>query len=142
MPPRGRVLIVDDEINARVALTELLRDEGYVVEAVADGEAALALISQFQPQVVLTDINMPGLDGFQLLRGVRERDPRIAVIVMTAVDGAEALHFAGRKGADYFLTKPIDVAALDAIVSRETARVAGSTPAAEQPAPADTLRSR
>ena len=126
MPASGRVLIVDDEVNARAALAELLRDEGYVVETVADGESALAVLDSFRPQVLLTDINMPHVDGLQLLRSVRERNTGITVVVMTAGDGVDTLRSASRQGADYFLTKPIDLAELGRIIGLVTARATSS----------------
>ena len=59
---RERILIVDDEANARTALAELLRDEGYSVETAADGFKALPKLEEFAPDVVVTDLKMPGLD--------------------------------------------------------------------------------
>src|SRR5438477_2289330 len=59
--PRGRVLVVDDEPNARSALAELLRDEGHTVETAADGFKALPHLESLRPEVVLTDLKMPGL---------------------------------------------------------------------------------
>ena len=71
---KGRILVVDDEVNARTALAELLRDEGYAVETAADGFKALGKLEDFAPDVVLTDLKMPGMDGIQLLAKIaRER---------------------------------------------------------------------
>ena len=66
MASRGRILIVDDEANARAALSEILRDEGYATETAADGFKALGKLEEFAPDVVLTDLKMPGLDGIGL----------------------------------------------------------------------------
>jgi CheY-like chemotaxis protein len=60
---RGRILIVDDEANARAALSEILHEEGYTTEVAADGFKALGKLADFNPDVVLTDLKMPGLDG-------------------------------------------------------------------------------
>ena len=60
---KARILVVDDEVNARTALVELLRDEGYAVEAAADAFKALAKVADFAPDLVLTDLKMPGMDG-------------------------------------------------------------------------------
>src|SRR6188508_1360186 len=73
--PRARILIVDDEANARMALAELLRDEGYAVETAADGFKALPKLEEFAPDLLLTDLKMPGMDGIELGRRARERDP-------------------------------------------------------------------
>src|SRR5438477_11038975 len=66
-PPRGRILIVDDEANARAALSEILREEGYATETAADGFKALGKLEEFAPDVCLTDLKMPGLDGIGLM---------------------------------------------------------------------------
>ena len=63
MEPKGRILIVDDEVNARTALVELLRDEGYVTESAADAFKALGKLADFAPDLVLTDLKMLGMDG-------------------------------------------------------------------------------
>jgi CheY-like chemotaxis protein len=72
---RGRILIVDDEANARAALSEILREEGYTTETAADGFKALGKLADFNPDVVLTDLKMPGLDGIGLMHKVRELAP-------------------------------------------------------------------
>jgi DNA-binding NtrC family response regulator len=80
----GRILIVDDEVNARTALAELLAKAGYAVETAADGFKALGKMDEFEPDLVLTDLRMPGLSGVELMAKVRERDPDCVVVVMTA----------------------------------------------------------
>jgi len=72
---KGRVLIVDDEANARDALAELLREESYETETASGGRRALELMPEFEPEVVLTDLKMPGLDGLGLLRRGKELAP-------------------------------------------------------------------
>ena len=76
MESKGRILVVDDEVNARNALLELLRDEGYAVETAADGFKALGKMEEFAPDLVLTDLKMPGMDGIQLLGKIRARATR------------------------------------------------------------------
>src|SRR5262249_60936322 len=104
--PRERVLIVDDEANARTALAELLRDEGYAVETAADGFKALPKLEEFAPDVVVTDLKMPGLSGLELMDKLRERDPSCITIVMTAFGAIETAVQAMRQGAADYLTKP------------------------------------
>src|SRR5438093_6087569 len=99
LTPRGRILVVDDEVNARTALAELLRDEGYAVETAADGFKALPKLDDFAPDLVLTDLKMPGLDGLELMRKARERDPERAVVVMTAFGAVDTAVKAMREGA-------------------------------------------
>src|SRR3954454_17955773 len=79
-----RILVVDDEANARAALAELLREEGYAVETAGDGFKALPKLEEFEPDLLLTDLKMPGMDGIALMRKAHQADPQLAVIVMTA----------------------------------------------------------
>ena len=71
-PVRERILVVDDEQNARVALRTILSEEGYEIAEAADGEEALALLPGFAPAAVLADVRMPRLDGMALLQRARE----------------------------------------------------------------------
>ena len=119
MESKGRILIVDDEVNARTALVELLRDEGYGVEAAADAFKALGKIADFAPDLVVTDLKMPGMDGLQLLAKLREGDPDLPVIVMTAFGEVETAVKAMRSGARDYLSKPVNVGELSVVVARE-----------------------
>jgi DNA-binding NtrC family response regulator len=116
---KGRILVVDDEVNARTALAELLRDEGYAVDLAADGFKALGKLADFSPDLVLTDLKMPGMDGIQLLDRVREHDPEVAVVVMTAFGEVETAVGAMRAGARDYLSKPVNVGELSLVVARE-----------------------
>jgi DNA-binding NtrC family response regulator len=116
---KGRILVVDDEVNARAALVELLRDEGYSVESAADGFKALGKLDEVSPDVVVTDLKMPGMDGIELLGRVRERSPDVAVIVMTAFGEVETAVKAMRAGARDYLTKPVNLDELSVVVARE-----------------------
>ncbi|MBK9072418.1 MAG: sigma-54-dependent Fis family transcriptional regulator [Myxococcales bacterium] len=104
----GRILVVDDEVNARSALAELLRDEGYEVETAADAFKALGKVAEFAPHVVLTDLKMPGMDGIELVAELRKQDPSPDIIVMTAFGGVASAVEAMRKGARDYLTKPLN----------------------------------
>ena len=106
--PRGRVLIVDDEANARTALAEILRDEGFVTETAADGFKALGKLEDFHPDVILTDLKMPGLDGLGLLEKAKELAPDATVLVMTAYGTIGSAVDAVKRGAENYLTKPLD----------------------------------
>ena len=116
---KGRILVVDDEVNARTALLELLRDEGYVVESAADAFKALGKAADFAPDLVLTDLKMPGMDGLQLLAKLRETDADLPVIVMTAFGEVETAVKAMRSGARDYLAKPVNVGELSVVVARE-----------------------
>lgn len=105
---KGRVLIVDDEATARSALAEILGDEGYKVRTASDGFRALAVVDEFAPDVVITDIKMPGMDGLELLARLRELDPEIGVILVTAFGAVGPAVQAMRLGATDYLTKPLN----------------------------------
>ena len=97
--PRGRILVVDDEASARSALQQLLTLEGYEVEAAADGRAALLKLATFEPDVVLTDLKMPGIDGLTLVEQGRVESPHSAFLVMTAFGSVDSAVAAIRLGA-------------------------------------------
>jgi DNA-binding NtrC family response regulator len=116
---RGRVLIVDDEANARTALSEILRDEGFDTETAADGFKALGKVEDFHPEVILTDLKMPGLDGIGLMEKSKAAAPDAVVVVMTAYGTIGSAVDAVKRGAENYLTKPLDDAdALVAIVEK------------------------
>ena len=119
---RGRVLIVDDEPNARTALARLIRDEGYCVETAADGFKALPKLADFAPDVVLTDLKMPGMDGIALIRKAHSLDPETAAVVMTAYGAVDTAVAAMRQGACDYLTKPIDIDELAIVLERVVER--------------------
>jgi DNA-binding NtrC family response regulator len=105
---KSRILVVDDEANARTALAELLREEGYDVETAADAFKAMGKIDAFGPHLVLTDLKMPGMDGIELMKKIRATSKDCAVIVMTAFGAVESAVEAMRAGAVDYLTKPIN----------------------------------
>ena len=118
MPHRGRILIVYDESNARSALNEILREEGYATETAADGFKALGKLDEFAPDVILTDLKMPGLDGIAFMEKARSAAPGAVFVVMTAFGTISSAVDAMKKGAENYLLKPLDPDALGAIVER------------------------
>jgi DNA-binding NtrC family response regulator len=118
MAQRGRILIVDDESNARSALSEILREEGYATETAADGFKALGKLDEFDPEVILTDLKMPGLDGIAFMEKARTAAPNAVFVVMTAFGTVTSAVDAMKKGAENYLLKPLDPNALGAVVER------------------------
>ncbi len=118
MPHRGRILIVDDESNARAALSEILREEGYATETAADGFKALGKLDEFGPDVILTDLKMPGLDGIAFMEKAHAAAPGASFVVMTAFGTISSAVEAMKKGAENYLLKPLDPEALGAVVER------------------------
>ncbi len=115
---KARILVVDDEANARSALSELLKQEGYAVDSSADGFKALAQFEECNPDLVLTDLKMPGMDGVELLKKLHELEPDLPVIVMTAFGAVETAVSAMRAGATDYLLKPLNVDELLVVVER------------------------
>ena len=102
-------------------LREVLARRGFVAAAVGSGEAALARLPEFRPSVVVTDVKMPGIDGFELLRELREREPSVVVILLTGEGSVEmALRAVQHEGAFHFFEKPVDFDELCAVVERAT----------------------
>src|SRR4029079_18044015 len=121
------VLIADDNTDMREYLTRLLRSAGYRVTAVSDGEAALMAVRADVPDIVVSDVMMPRLDGLALVATLRA-DPRTAavpVLLLSARAGQEASIEGLRAGADDYLVKPFAAAELLARVraSVELARL-------------------
>ena len=128
---KGRVLVVDDEANAREALAELLDDAGYSVSTAADGRTALLQLEQVDPDVVLTDLKMPGMDGLSLIERGRPTAPHSTFIVMTAFATIDTAVQAIKLGAESYLTKPLELEAVIAIVDRALERTRLSREAAQ-----------
>ncbi|WP_402845404.1 response regulator [Microbacterium sp. GXS0129] len=118
-PTAPRVLVVDDDPDVALLVKVLLeRRAGAEVEVATSGESALARVGAFRPDLVVTDIEMPGLSGLELLAELRRRMPGVPVVVMTAHVSVEYAVSALRAQADEFLTKPLDNARLVEVVQR------------------------
>ena len=115
---KARVLIVEDEAAARSALEQLLRADGYTVDTAEDGVAALAIASDRPPDAVVTDLNMPRMNGMELLAKLRKQDNEVPVIVVTSLADMTTAIQAMRAGASDYLTKPVDLDALAVALER------------------------
>jgi CheY-like chemotaxis protein len=114
----AQILIANDDPDLLACCQSILEAEGHVVQVVADGEVALALVERWQPDVVVIDYVMPGTDGPSAIAALRA-DPATAdvpILLMSGTNGTEAT--AGRIGADEFLRKPFEAAELVAAVDR------------------------
>jgi DNA-binding NtrC family response regulator len=115
---KARILVVDDEANARSALAEILKEEGYAAETAGDGFKALSKLEEFGPDLILSDLKMPGMDGVELLRKVKEQDPELPVVLMTAFGAVETAVSAMREGAVDYLVKPLNTDELLVVLER------------------------
>ncbi|HEV7787288.1 MAG TPA: response regulator [Thermoanaerobaculia bacterium] len=108
MEPKRRVLIVDDEPNIVLSLEFLLRQQGYEVSVARDGEEALAAAESWRPDLVVLDVMLPGLDGFEVCRRLRERPENAGLkILLLTARGREVERVRGlEEGADAYVRKP------------------------------------
>jgi DNA-binding NtrC family response regulator len=112
------VLIVDDERTLARAVRTFLAESGYEAEVAGDAESALGMLERFRPDVVFADVRLPGMDGIDLLRRIREFDPAIPVIIMTAHGTIEGAVEAVKLGAFDYLKKPVDLEELKLLADR------------------------
>src|SRR5450631_723979 len=119
---RARILVVDDDEVALKGLEKLLCLDGFAVSAVADGEAALAEASRLRPDIVLTDLHMPKIDGTELCRRLHELAPDLPIIVMTASSDMQGAVESLRAGAEDFLSKPLDHDVVSLCIDRALSR--------------------
>ncbi len=123
----GKVLVVDDDESVRVLLSRYLEMEGYTVEPVVDGAAALAAFAASPPDLILLDLMLPAQDGLDILARLR-RDSDVPVILLTA-RGSEADRILGLKlGADDYVVKPFSPGELSARISSVLRRTRGAIP--------------
>jgi PAS domain S-box-containing protein len=115
-----KVLVIDDEEGIRKVLTITLTDAGYEVLTAPDGKAGLRICGEASPQIVITDIRMPGMDGLEVLRRIKQDHPDREVIVITAFGEMEMAVHALQLDASDFITKPIENEAL--LVALERAK--------------------
>src|SRR3954464_12667557 len=119
----GTVLIVDDERTLARAVKAFMAEAGYEAEVAGDAETALGLVESLRPDVVFADVRLPGMSGIDLLRRIRDFDPAIPVIIMTAYGTIEGAVEAVKLGAFDYMKKPVDLEELKLLAdrARETA---------------------
>jgi CheY-like chemotaxis protein len=114
--PLGPILVVDDDRSILMTVHEILDMEGYPVVAVSDGAEALRRAEEVRPSLVLLDMRMPGMNGWEVAQHLRERGIAVPILVMTAAQDARL--WAEQIGAAGFLSKPFDLDDLLAAVER------------------------
>jgi two-component system NtrC family response regulator len=118
---RRRILVVDDDESLRRVTQFQLEQAGYQVTAAASGIEALRIIEQAPPDLVLTDLRMPGLSGLELLKKIRANYPEIVVIIVTAFGTVESAVEAMKAGAYDYITKPVNTDELKLTIERALA---------------------
>lgn len=104
-----KILVVDDQFGIRILLTEILQKDGYTTFQAANGIQALSIVEKHQPDLVLLDMKIPGMDGLEILKKIKESWPHIEVIMMTAYGELNMINEAIRLGAKKHFTKPFDI---------------------------------
>ena len=124
--PTFEVLIADDDPDIRELLAEFFRDRGLVVATAADGRAAVTALERSggRYRIVLTDINMPGADGFAVLAAARAAHPSAYIVIITGYASIDSAVHAVRAGASDYIAKPFSLGQIDVILHQATARFA------------------
>lgn len=113
-----RILIVDDEENTRIGLSKLLSQEGFEVESASNGHEALDYLTDKTVNLVISDINMPDMNGLVFLRELGRKHPSTNVIMITAYGGVESYLEAMNLGAFEYLHKPIRLDELRSVMKK------------------------
>jgi two-component system, OmpR family, response regulator len=132
--PHGeaRLLVVDDEPNILELLSASLRFAGFDVATASNGNEALKVAATYQPDLVVLDVMMPGLDGFEVVRRMRQDEQRMPVLFLTAKDATEDKITGLTLGGDDYITKPFSLEEVIARIRAVLRRIANSTPAPSQ----------
>ncbi|MFZ2447164.1 MAG: sigma-54 dependent transcriptional regulator [Syntrophobacteraceae bacterium] len=118
MKENARVLVVDDEPMVGISLTNWLKEENYRVKAVCDGPSALVAVREEPWDIVLLDYKMPGMDGLEVLRRIKEMAPQVVVLMMTAYASIANSVQAMKEGAFDYIVKPLDVEELSLMLNK------------------------
>ncbi len=105
----SRILIIDDDDQLRKSFHKLLLQEGYSIDSAASGEAGIAMIRQRPPDLVILDMRLPGMNGFETFKVIHEIEPKLPVIIMTAYGTTETAIEATKMGAFDYILKPFDI---------------------------------
>jgi two-component system OmpR family response regulator len=130
--PGATILVVDDEEYIRDLVTSAMRIAGFDVRSASDGHAAIAAIATHAPDLVILDVGLPGLDGFEVCRRLRDDGVRTPVIFLTARDANEDKVSGFTKGGDDYVTKPFSLEELVARVRAVLRRSLAPEPASQR----------
>ncbi|MBO9607527.1 MAG: response regulator transcription factor [Paenibacillaceae bacterium] len=120
-----RLLVVDDEPNIVQFLELGLQNEGYDVKTAADGYAAMNIVKEYQPHIVVLDVMMPGMDGFEVCRQLRKSEQQLSIIMLTAKEEVDDRIKGLMTGADDYMIKPFS---FEELLARIQARLRNQFP--------------
>jgi len=121
-PSTGRILLVDDEKSIRLLLTSLLEPQGFEVMDVDSGGEALNVVDSFKPHIAIVDLQMPRMDGIEVIQRLMQRLPSVTCVILTAHGSVQSAVQAMKAGAYDYLTKPFDNEQLLLVVRRAVER--------------------
>ena len=127
------ILIVDDEEMMRTLLNRILSREGYKIRSAEDGVVALEALKAERFDIIISDMKMPRMDGFELLKIVKNEYPKIGVIIMTAYGDTYTVKDALLLGADEYITKPFKSYEISLVVERAYWRILSASSQASNP---------
>ncbi|KMM36628.1 response regulator [Guptibacillus hwajinpoensis] len=116
-----KILIVDDQYGIRILLNEIFQKEGYQTFQAANGVQALSIVKSEDPDLVILDMKIPGMDGLEILKRIKKMEARALVIIMTAYGELDMIHEAMDLGAITHFAKPFDIDEIKASVKKELA---------------------
>jgi CheY-like chemotaxis protein len=104
----GKVLVIDDEPHLRDLIKDVLEPEGYQVFCAANGADGIALNKQKDPDVIILDLRMPGMDGIETLRNIRTSDKQVRIVILTGYASPDTIREAADLNASEYLSKPFE----------------------------------
>ncbi len=118
MAEKSRILVVDDEDTLRTVLSQELKGEGYEVDTAADGQIAIDTLKNKQFELILLDIKMPNVNGFEVLKYIKQNHPKLKVIMLTGFADLKNAIESKKLGAEDFVSKPYDLVDLITTIER------------------------
>ena len=118
-----RVLVIEDDETARKQMAKAIRKEGYQVLTAEDGREGLDIFEKERPEIVITDLKMPGIGGLEVMQTVKRLSPNVQVVLITAFGGVDTAILALREGVLDYLTKPLDLDHLTVVLGRASEKV-------------------
>ena len=112
MEKTPHIMVIDDESSVTIVLDRILTAEGFKVTVANNGSAALDLLNNVEPDLIMLDIKMPGMDGYQTLEKIRDKYDDVPVIMLTAIPDAASVNKTINLGADDYVRKPFRTAEL------------------------------
>jgi len=114
-----KLLIVDDQYGIRMLLDEIFQKEGYETYQAANGQEALEIVKKENPHLVILDMKIPGMDGLEILKHIKQIDEQVKVIIMTAYGELDMIQEAMKLGAITHFAKPFDIEEIKVAVKKE-----------------------